>query len=237
MSVDILGTSFVLGFWNSSLRANNCQVLLLLLCFVFVIFFFFFFCKLSHCFLFVCLFCCCCFYYRIHTKVLWIHINMNLKQNEAQSARAESTHKGVNQRSKDVTQTQQQRPESPMVTVTWHACKYKVHKLHQCLLVFFCFFFFSSSSSFSFRVTVSGQGQGQSLPSRTCTLLLFRLATGHIHMGSTAIMTVTRTALIDYSCLVENKREGERENSNSKILCDKDCSSGSIKTCLITSPC
>ena len=39
---------------------------------------------------------------------------MNLKQNEAQRARAESTHKGVNQRSRYVTQ-QQQRPESPTV--------------------------------------------------------------------------------------------------------------------------
>ena len=44
------------------------------------------------------------------------------KQNEAQSARAESTPKGVNQRSKYVTQTQQQRPLSPTVTLTWHAC-------------------------------------------------------------------------------------------------------------------
>ena len=43
----------------------------------------------------------------------------------------ESTHKGVNQCSKYVTQVQQQRPESPTVTLTWHACKYKVHKLHQ----------------------------------------------------------------------------------------------------------
>ena len=33
----------------------------------------------------------------------------NLRQNEAQSARAESTDKGVNSRSKDVTQTQQQQ--------------------------------------------------------------------------------------------------------------------------------
>ena len=32
---------------------------------------------------------------------------------------------------KDVTQTQQQRPESPAVTLTCHRCKYKVHKLHQ----------------------------------------------------------------------------------------------------------
>ena len=42
-----------------------------------------------------------------------------------------STDKGVNQCSKDVTQTQQQRPESPTVTLTWHASKCKVHKLHQ----------------------------------------------------------------------------------------------------------
>ena len=50
----------------------------------------------------------------------------HLKQSEAQSARAESTHKGVHQHSKSVTQAQQQRPESPSVTLTWHACKYKV---------------------------------------------------------------------------------------------------------------
>ena len=35
-----------------------------------------------------------------------------------------------NKRSKDVTQTQQQRPQSPTVTLTWHAGKHKVHKLH-----------------------------------------------------------------------------------------------------------
>ena len=39
----------------------------------------------------------------------------NLKQNEAQSARAESTHKGVNQRSQYVTQVLQQRPELPVL--------------------------------------------------------------------------------------------------------------------------
>ena len=54
----------------------------------------------------------------------------NLKQNEAQSARAESTRKGVNQRSKYVTLVQKQRPESPTVTLTWPECKYKVHKIH-----------------------------------------------------------------------------------------------------------
>ena len=54
-----------------------------------------------------------------------------LKQNEALSARAESTHKGVNLHPKDVTQTQQQRPESPTVTLTWHARKYEVHELQE----------------------------------------------------------------------------------------------------------
>ena len=40
------------------------------------------------------------------------------------------TQKGVDQRSKYVTQVQQQRRESPTVTFTWHACTYYVHKLH-----------------------------------------------------------------------------------------------------------
>ena len=43
----------------------------------------------------------------------------------------EATQKGVNQRSKDVTQAQQQRPESPTLTLNWHARQYKSHKLHQ----------------------------------------------------------------------------------------------------------
>ena len=47
--------------------------------------------------------------------------NKNLKQNEAQSAPAESTHKGDNQHSPYVTQVQQQIPESTTVTLTWHA--------------------------------------------------------------------------------------------------------------------
>ena len=41
----------------------------------------------------------------------------------------ESTHRGVNQRSKYVTQVQQ-RPESPTVTLTWHTYrKYAIHRL------------------------------------------------------------------------------------------------------------
>ena len=47
------------------------------------------------------------------------------------NCRQKSTYKGLNQRSTDVTQVQQQRLESPTVILTWHACKYKVHKLHQ----------------------------------------------------------------------------------------------------------
>ena len=64
---------------------------------------------------------------------------IHLKQNEAQSARAQSTNRGVNHRSKYVTQVQQQRPESPTVTLTSHSCKYKVHTLNQryipCVLI------------------------------------------------------------------------------------------------------
>ena len=43
----------------------------------------------------------------------------------------QATHKGGHQRLKQVTQVQQQRPESPTVTLTWHARKSKVHKLRQ----------------------------------------------------------------------------------------------------------
>ena len=68
----------------------------------------------------------------------------------------ESKHKGVNQRSKYVTQVQQ-RPESPTVTITWHVCKYKVHKLHQRYsLMFFSFLFvccFFSQSNFQCRLS------------------------------------------------------------------------------------
>jgi len=45
-------------------------------------------------------------------------------------AKSESTNKGVNQRSKDVTPTQQQRPDLPTVTLVWHASLYKVNKFH-----------------------------------------------------------------------------------------------------------
>ena len=42
---------------------------------------------------------------------------------------------GVDHRSKDVTGTQQQRPESATVTFTWHWSKYKVHKFHQSFIL------------------------------------------------------------------------------------------------------
>ena len=60
---------------------------------------------------------------------VWKNKNKIWKKQEAHHA--ESTHKGVNQHSKYIIQVQQQRPESPMVTLIWHACKYNVHKLHQ----------------------------------------------------------------------------------------------------------
>ena len=56
-----------------------------------------------------------------------------MQQNKAkrQQQQQQQTHKGVNSRSKCVTQVQQQRPESSTVTLTWHACTYSVHKLRQ----------------------------------------------------------------------------------------------------------
>ena len=45
--------------------------------------------------------------------------------------REKSTRKEVNQHLINMTQIQPQRPETPTVTLTWHACQYKVHKLHQ----------------------------------------------------------------------------------------------------------
>ena len=53
------------------------------------------------------------------------------------------THKGVNQLSKYVTQFQQQRPQSLTVTLTWHVCEYKEHKLHQRYIFDFVLLFIS----------------------------------------------------------------------------------------------
>ena len=55
---------------------------------------------------------------------------------------AESTHKGINQSSKCVTQAQQQRPESPTVALTWHASKYNSTSSLSFFLLFFFFSFF-----------------------------------------------------------------------------------------------
>ena len=52
----------------------------------------------------------------------------DLKQNKTQSASAESTNEGDNQHSKVVTQAQQ-RPELPIVTLTWHTSKYNVRNV------------------------------------------------------------------------------------------------------------
>ena len=40
--------------------------------------------------------------------------------------------------SKYVTQVQKQRSEWPTVTLIWHACKYKVPKLHQRYILILC---------------------------------------------------------------------------------------------------
>ena len=53
-----------------------------------------------------------------------------MQQNKVKQQQ-QQTQEGVNSPSKYVTQVQQQRPESPTVTLTWYACKYKVHKLRQ----------------------------------------------------------------------------------------------------------
>ena len=50
------------------------------------------------------------------------------KQNKLSCFCGVNTQKGVHQRLKDVTQTQQQRYELPMVTLAWHVSKHKVHK-------------------------------------------------------------------------------------------------------------
>ena len=76
-----------------------------------------------------------------------------LKQNEA---RVESTRKGVNQRSKHVTQTQRQRPESPMVTLTLDARKHKAQ----------------GTSSLEFMYLVFTRIPGESYRKRLRSLLL-----------------------------------------------------------------
>ena len=60
----------------------------------------------------------------------FLYLTKNLKQNKAQFAHAESTHKGVNYRPKSVTQVQQQRPEMylwwSLCTLYLHACQVRV---------------------------------------------------------------------------------------------------------------
>ena len=63
---------------------------------------------------------------------------------------AESTKNIVNQRSKYVTQVQQQRPELPTVTPTWRASKCKVHKLRQRYSLTFILVFFPRTKASSF---------------------------------------------------------------------------------------
>ena len=60
-----------------------------------------------------------------------------------------STHNGVNQRSKYVTQVKQ-RSVLPTVTLTWHACKYTVHKVHQRYILFIYAFTISQFSALNY---------------------------------------------------------------------------------------
>ena len=85
--------------------------------------------------------------------------------------------KGVNQHSKYVTQAQQQRPQPPTVTLTWHACKYKVHKLHQRYILHSWFRIHTDSAralwaSFCFRFiaffTACSQSSTSPWTSRSC---------------------------------------------------------------------
>ena len=71
------------------------------------------------------------FQYTVHSINMPDCSALNLEQSEAQSAWTESTCKRVNWPSKDITQTQQQRPQSQTVILTWHANKYKIYKLLQ----------------------------------------------------------------------------------------------------------
>ena len=61
----------------------------------------------------------------------WLDLLTSLKQNEAQSACRESLNKGVNKHS----HKHSIKDQSSMVTVTWHASKHKVHKLHPRLIL------------------------------------------------------------------------------------------------------
>ena len=85
----------------------------------------------------VCVGRCFCFF-----ASFFLFLCYTLKQNEAQTARAESTHEVVKYRPKDVTQTQQQRLESPTVTLIWHASKYKRYIIFVILMTLFLIYVF-----------------------------------------------------------------------------------------------
>ena len=71
---------------------------------------------------------------------------------------------------KDVTQTQQQKPESPTVTLTWHACKYKVHKLYQRYIPWW---YIEDVPVVEFMYLVFTRKPGESYRRRLMSLLLF----------------------------------------------------------------
>ena len=73
---------------------------------------------------------------REHDGQLKRHLGYNHAQatntiNPCRAPRTARKQRKLIKRSKDVTQTQQQRPESTTAILTWYASKYKVHNLHQ----------------------------------------------------------------------------------------------------------
>ena len=73
---------------------------------------------------------------------------------------------GGNRHLKNVTQTQQQRPGLPMVTLTWHVSKCKVQKLHPQQGIYLCWSYpeenvplvFTEDTRCQVRVTVGNSG-------------------------------------------------------------------------------
>ena len=73
----------------------------------------------------------------------WAHVNGSTHGHDS------GAHKRVNQCSKYLTEVQQQRPKSPMVTLNWFACKSKVHPRSRgtSFLLFFLYIFLDQISS------------------------------------------------------------------------------------------
>ena len=132
--------------------------------------------------------------------------------------------------SKDVTQTQQQRPETPKVTLTWHASRYKVHKLHQSTRYInstrVCTLRVDTRYMNSTRVCTLRVDTRYMNSTRVCTL---RVDTRYINSTRVCILRVdtryinsTRVCtLVEFMCLVFTRMPGERyrRRLGSLLLC------------------